>query len=66
MAIVINGTTGIETPSIYNTVPFIENDQAIAADYTVVTNRNAASIGDITINTGVTVTIAGTANWVIL
>jgi hypothetical protein len=47
-------------------VPFIENDQSIDADYTVGATKNAASIGDIEISTGVTVTVASGGNWVIL
>jgi len=66
MAMILNGTTGIETPGIYNTIPFIENDQTIDADYTVAGTKNAASIGDITISSGVTVTISSGGSWVIL
>jgi len=60
MAVVINGTSGIQFPN------FIENDQSIDADYTVGATKNAASIGDIEISTGVTVTVASGGNWVIL
>ena len=60
MAVVINGTSGIQFPS------FIENEQSIDADYTVAATKNAASIGDIEISTGVTVTVTSGGNWVIL
>lgn len=60
MAVVINGTTGIQFPN------FIENEQSIDADYTIAATKNAASIGDIEISTGVTVTVASGGNWVIL
>jgi hypothetical protein len=60
MAVVINGTTGIQIPN------FIENEQSIDADYTIAATKNAASIGDIEISTGVTVTVTSGGNWVIL
>jgi hypothetical protein len=60
MAVVINGTTGIQVPN------FIENEQSIDADYTIAATKNAASIGDIEISTGVTVTVTSGGNWVIL
>ena len=66
MSMILNGTTGIQTPGIYNTIPFIENDQTIDADYTVGATKNAASIGDIEISSGVTVTVTSGGNWVIL
>jgi hypothetical protein len=60
MTIILNGSSGIQFPN------FIENDQSIDADYTVGATKNAASIGDIEISTGVTVTVASGGNWVIL
>jgi hypothetical protein len=60
MAVVINGTTGIQIPN------FIENEQSIDADYTIAATKNAASIGDIEISSGVTVTVTSGGNWVIL
>ena len=60
MAVVINGTTGIQIPN------FIENEQSIDADYTIAATKNAASIGDVEISTGVTVTVTSGGNWVIL
>jgi hypothetical protein len=36
------------------------------ADYTVAATKNAASIGDIEISSGVTVTVTSGGNWVIL
>ena len=59
MAVVINGTTGIQVPN------FIENEQSIDADYTIAATKNAASIGDIEISTGVTVTVTSGGSWVI-
>ena len=60
MAIILNGSSGIQFPN------FIENEQSIDADYTVAATKNAASIGDIEISTGVTVTVTSGGNWVIL
>jgi hypothetical protein len=60
MSIILNGSSGIQFPN------FIENEQSIDADYTVAATKNAASIGDIEISTGVTVTVTSGGNWVIL
>jgi hypothetical protein len=43
-----------------------ENTQTIAANYTLTTNTNGMSVGPITINTGVTVTVPSGSNWVVL
>ena len=45
---------------------FVENDQTITTDYTLGTNKNASSVGDLSIDSGVTVTIPANANWVVL
>lgn len=45
---------------------FYENDQAVAANYTIVATKNAMTTGPITINSGVTVTIETGARWVVL
>ncbi|MAO20644.1 MAG: hypothetical protein CMJ25_07820 [Phycisphaerae bacterium] len=60
MSIILNGSSGIQFPN------FIENEQSIDADYTIAATKNAASIGDIEISTGVTVTVTSGGNWVIL
>jgi hypothetical protein len=60
MSIILNGSSGIQFPN------FIENEQSIDADYTVAATKNAASIGDIEISTGVTVTVTSGGSWVIL
>ena len=60
MSIILNGSSGIQFPN------FIENEQSIDADYTVAATKNAASIGDIEISSGVTVTVTTGGNWVIL
>ena len=42
-----------------------ENDQVIASDYTLVTGKNASSVGPVSIDAGVTVTISANSTWVI-
>ena len=48
------------------TKPFFRNVPTIAADYTVTTTYNEMSIGPITINSGVTVTVNSGATWTIV
>ena len=45
---------------------FYENGQTVTTDYTLSANTNAMSAGDITINSGVTVTIGAGQKWVIV
>lgn len=45
---------------------FYENDQTVTADYTITSGKNAMSAGDITIATGVTVTVPTGSNWSIV
>lgn len=45
---------------------FYENNQTLAADYTLATGKNAMSAGPITINSGVTVTVPTGAVWSIV
>jgi len=45
---------------------FVENSNAVTVDYTITANKNAMSAGDITINTGVTVTLPTGSRWVIV
>ena len=45
-----------------------ENDQTITTNYTIGNGsaKNASSVGDLAINSGVTVTVPANARWVIL
>lgn len=43
-----------------------ENNMTISNDYTITTNRSASSVGPISIDDGVTVTIPDGSRWVIL
>ena len=55
------GATGGGTDEV-----FYENGQTVTTNYTLTTNTNAMSAGDITINSGVTVTVPSGSNWVIV
>jgi hypothetical protein len=45
---------------------FVENGQTVTTNYTLTTNKNASSVGPITVNSGVTVTVPSGSNWVVL
>jgi hypothetical protein len=45
---------------------FVLNDQTVTASYTVPNGKNAMFAGEITIDTGVTVTVSTGSNWVIV
>ena len=48
------------------TVPFFRNTTTIASNYTVTTTYNEMSIGPITINSGITVTVNSGATWTVV
>lgn len=43
-----------------------ENNQTIGANYTITTNRNAFSVGPLTINNGAAVTVPDGSIWIVL
>ena len=45
---------------------FVENARVVTVNYTLSTNKSAESVGPITINSGVTVTIPADERWVVL
>ncbi len=45
---------------------FVENGTTVTTSYTLTTGKNAVSVGAITINAGVTVTVPSGARWVVL
>ena len=45
---------------------FWENAQTISSDYTITASKNAMTVGDITVNSGITVTVPVGAKWVII
>ena len=45
---------------------FVENGQTVTTNYTLSTNKNASSVGPITINSGITVTVPSGSTWAII
>ncbi len=45
---------------------FFENPTLIERDYTITTDNNALSVGPITIDTGVTVTVPSGSVWTVI
>ena len=45
---------------------FVENAMTVTSDYELTSGKSASSVGPITINSGVTITIPSGQNWVIL
>ena len=45
---------------------FVENGQIVTTNYTLSTGFNAMSVGPITVNSGITVTVPSGARWVVL
>jgi hypothetical protein len=45
---------------------FLETDNSVNSDYTLSTNRNAMTVGPVTINTNATVTVPSGQRWIIL
>jgi len=55
------GATGGDADQV-----FFENDQAVTADYTITTGKNAMTAGPITIESGVTVVVPSGSTWTIV
>jgi len=45
---------------------FVENELIVTTDYTLSTNKSAMSVGPVTVNSGVSVTIPSGHTWVVL
>jgi hypothetical protein len=45
---------------------FVENSLTVTTDYTITAGKSASSVGDLTIDSGVTVTVPSGSRWVIL
>ena len=45
---------------------FVENSRVVTTDYTIPVGKSAESVGPITINSGVTVTVSSGERWVVL
>jgi hypothetical protein len=56
-----DGVTGSGTDKV-----FLQNDQVVTTSYTIPTNKNASSVGDLEISAGVEVTVPSNSTWVIL
>lgn len=48
------------------TVPLYENTRTVTTSYTITTGSSAMSVGPLTINSGVAITVPSTSKWVIL
>jgi hypothetical protein len=63
----VTGTTITSSDTItLTTKPFFRTIPTISADYTITTNYNEMSIGPITINNGITVTVNSGATWTVV
>jgi hypothetical protein len=64
----ITSTGGLisTSPITLSQAPFFRNTPTISTDYTITTDYNEMSIGPITINNGVTVTVNSGATWAII
>jgi hypothetical protein len=56
-----SGATGGGTDQV-----FVENSKVVTTTYAIPSTKNAESVGPITINSGVTVTVSSSSRWVIL
>ena len=45
---------------------FVENMMTVSSDYELSAGKSASSVGPITINSGITVTIPSGQNWIVL
>jgi hypothetical protein len=61
----INGAWGGISGAQANGVIY-ENNTVISANYTLTTGKNGFSVGPITINSGVTVTVPSGQRWVVM
>jgi hypothetical protein len=63
----VSATTGTFSDTVtLTTKPFFRNVPTIESNYTVTTTYNEMSIGPITINSGVTVTVNSGATWTVI
>jgi len=60
-----NSITSPKT-SFFNSEAFYENAQTVTSNYTITASKNAMTAGDISVNSGVTVTVPTGARWVII
>lgn len=61
-----DSTLTVYTPQVAASNGLVLNSNAVSANYTIPTNYNAISVGVITVNSGVSVTIPSGSRWVVL
>ena len=61
VATVGSGATGGGTDQV-----FVENGQVVTVNYAIPAGKNAESVGPITVNSGITVTVPSGSRWVVL
>ena len=54
------------TGALINTGPFYVNGQTVSSSYSVPAGSSALSVGPITVNSGVAVTVPSGSKWVVL
>ena len=52
--------------AVAQSTPILENDQTISSNYTLTTAKNGFSVGPVTINSGVTVTVGSGQRWLVV
>ncbi len=66
-SVVFNDATVQETAAFMGANNCLhENNQTISANYTIATNRNAFSVGPITLSNGAAVTVPTGSIWIVL
>ena len=61
-----HSNTGVTFTNAQPLGAFLENDSAVAWDYSISEGRNAVSAGPVTVNSGVTVTVPNNSVWVVV
>ena len=63
-----DGTNWVSSPSsgAVASGAMYENSQSITSNYTITTNKNAFSVGPITVNSGVVVTVPSGSRWLVM
>jgi len=61
-----SGATEARAPQFNSTNGLLVNCQTVSANYTVAATDNALSVGPITVNSGVAVTVSSGARWVVI
>ena len=60
-----NPTTALDVNGVASAV-FFENPQTITASYTIASGKNAMSVGPVTVDAGVTITVSAGARYVVI